>query len=95
MEFCTREKYNPINYVGRLGPSDHAVALCADAAFRKGLLFPFFRSGLLRRMATVYVVSERRMDRERREMRKLRVDIEKLEEEGAFMIISAEEWYMR
>jgi len=42
-----------------------------------------------------HLASEQRLDREAKEIGRSILDIEELEEKGAFTIMSAEEWYLR
>jgi len=89
------KKFNPIRYVERLRLGDHATLFYEDEAVKRTVSVPFLRTGLLRDLAVVYLASEHRMDRVAKELRESDMHIEELEERGAFMIMSAEEWYLR
>jgi hypothetical protein len=81
-------------YAENLRIGDHALALYDDECFKRKISFPFLKAGLSRDMATVYVVSEDKLDSEIREVRKYGIDFDNLGKE-AFSIMSAHEWYLR
>jgi DNA-binding transcriptional ArsR family regulator len=84
-----------VTYANQLGLNEHAFALYEGADSRRAIAFPFLARGLSRSMASIYIVSEKEMDAERKEMRRRYFGVEEFEERGAFTIMSAEEWYMR
>jgi hypothetical protein len=84
-----------VTYACQLGLNEHAFALYEGANSRRAIAFPFLARGLTRSMASIYIVSEKEMDAERKEMRRRYFGVEEFEERGAFTIMSAEEWYMR
>jgi DNA-binding transcriptional ArsR family regulator len=84
-----------VAYANQLGLNEHAFALYEGAKSRRAIAFPFLARGLTRSMASIYIVSEKEMDAERKEMRRRYIGMEEFEERGAFTIMSAEEWYMR
>ena len=84
-----------VAYANQLGLNEHAFALYEGADSRRAIAFPFLARGLTRSMASIYIVSEKEMNPERKEMRRRYIGMEEFEERGAFTIMSAEEWYMR
>jgi hypothetical protein len=81
-------------YSERLTIGDHAVALYDNDDFKRQISFPFLKAGLSRGEATVYIVSEDKLDSEIREIQKYGMDLDSLPKE-AFTIMSAYEWYLR
>jgi len=92
--FLTSEAKEASRYAEHLKIGDHAVALYSDEDFKRKISFPFLKAGLSRGEATVYIVSEDKLDSEVREIRKYGIDLDSLPKE-AFAIMSASEWYLR
>jgi len=95
LDLKVTKQFNPIRYVETLRLGDHATLFYEDENVKRAVSLPFLRTGLLRDLAVIYLASERRMDREAKELRESDVYIEELEEKGAFTIMSGEEWYLR
>ncbi len=84
-----------VTYASQLGLNEHAFALYEGADSRRAIAFPFLAKGLTRSLASIYIVSEKEMDPERKEMRRRYFGVEEFEERGALTIMGAEEWFMR
>jgi hypothetical protein len=80
-------------YAGNLTLGDHAFALYAEENFKRKILFPFLKAGLLRGEAVVHLMSEHKLDTETREIQRFGIDLENLRK-GAFTIMSAYKWYL-
>lgn len=92
--FLTSRGKEAWKYTERLTIGDHAVALYDNDDFKRQISFPFLNAGLSRGEATVYVVSEDKLDSEIREIQKYGIDLDRLPTE-AFTIMSANEWFLR
>lgn len=92
--FMTSRRRDVSRCVESLRIEDHAVALYNDDDFKHQITFPFLRAGLLRGEAVVHVVAEDKLNSEIREIKKYGIDIDSLPN-GAFTIMSADEWYLR
>lgn len=88
-------EFNPVGYVEKLSNGDHALLLHTKEAVALAWSHAFLKAGILRGMATVYLVSERRMTRAARELSMNDIEAAKLEKDGAFVMMSSEEWYLR
>jgi len=88
-------KHNPIRYAQRLKQSDHVLLFYEDEAIRQAVVFSFLKAGLLKGLAAVYLISEKRRDREVKQMRRTCADIREFEERQALMIMSSEQWYLQ
>jgi hypothetical protein len=91
--FLTSRGKDASRYAERLTIGDHAVALYDDDDFKRQISFPFLNAGLSRGEATVYFVSEDKLDSEIREIQKYGLDLDSLPNE-AFTITSGIEWYL-
>jgi hypothetical protein len=92
--FLTSRGKEASRYAERLTIGDHAVAFYDNDDFKRQISFPFFNAGISRGEATVYIVSEDKLDSEIREIQKYGMDLDRLPTE-AFTIMSANEWYLR
>jgi DNA-binding transcriptional ArsR family regulator len=81
-------------YAQSLRLGDHAFVLYDTEHFRRKIVFPFLEAGLSRGEAVVYLVSEHKLDSERREIKRYRINVDDFRTE-AFTIMSAEEWYLK
>jgi len=88
-------EFNPVRYVEKLSDGDHALLLHTDEAVAFAWSHAFLKAGILRGMAAVYLVSERRMTRAARELSMNDIKTEELEKDGAFVMMCSEEWYLR
>ena len=91
--FLTSGANEASRYAKNLRIGDHAVALYDNEDFERRISFPFLKAGLSRGEATVYVVSEDKLDSEVRELQKYGIDFDGLPK-GAFTVISAYEWFL-
>ena len=80
-------------YAQNLRLGDHALALYANENFKNSITFPYLKTGLLKKEAVAYLVSENKLDSKVREAKKHGIDLDNLEKE-AFTIMSAYEWYI-
>jgi len=80
-------------YAGNLASGDHALVLYVEENFKRKILIPFLKAGLLRGEAIVYLVSEHKLDSETREIQRGGIDLENIHK-NAFTIMSAHEWYL-
>lgn len=78
----------PSEYVEKLTSRDHAFVLFDDESFKRGILKPYLRAGLLKGQAVVYLVSEQRVDSETREIQEDGIDL------NALTVMSSYEWYL-
>ena len=92
--FLTSGVNEASRYAKNLRIGDHAVALYDNEDFERRISFPFLKAGLSRGEATVYVVSEDKLDSEVRELQKYGIDFDGLPM-GTFTVISAYEWFLR
>ena len=92
--FLTSKGKEASRYAERLTIGDHAVAFYDNDDFKRQISFPFLNAGLSSGEATVYIVSEDKLDSEIREIKKHGMDLDRLPTE-AFTIMSASEWYLR
>ena len=86
-----REIYK--EYAENLVSRDHALVLYADENFKRKILLPFLKAGLLADEAVVYLAPEHKLDSEIKEIQRYGIDLENLRKE-AFTIMSAYEWYL-
>jgi len=84
----------PRRYARRLRPGDHAVLFYDTDEVKREVSFPFLEVGLLRAEAAVYVPSEHKLDSESWEIQRYGINVDRLRQ-GAFTIISSDEWYLR
>jgi len=92
--FLTSRGKEASRYAERLTIGDHAVAFYDNDDFKRQISFPFLKAGLSSGEATVYIVSEDKLDSEIREIQEYGIDLDSLPKE-AFTIMSASEWYLR
>jgi hypothetical protein len=92
--FLTSKGKEASRYAERLTIGDHAVAFYDNDDFKRQISFPFLKAGLSSGEATVYIVSEDKLDSEIREIQEYGIDLDRLPTE-AFTIMSAYEWYLR
>ena len=92
--FLTSKGKEASRYAERLTIGDHAFALYDNEDFKREISFPFLKAGLSSGEATVYIVSEDKLDSEIREIQEYGIDLDRLPTE-AFTIMSAYEWYLR
>ena len=85
--------HEPTRYVRRLRLTDHAILYYDIEDSTHGITFPFLEAGLQRREAVIYVVSERKLKSESREIQ--RYGISDYFGKEAFTIMSSEEWYLK
>jgi len=86
--------HEPARYVRSLKLGDHAVLFYDTEDIKREISFPFFRAGLLKGEAVIYLVSENKWDSEKREIRRYRISVDNQRKE-AFTIMSAYEWYLK
>lgn len=80
-------------YAENLVSRDHALGLYADEKFKRKMLHPFLKAGLLAGEAVLYLAPEHKLDSEIKEIQGYGIDLENLRKE-AFTIMSAYEWYL-
>jgi len=80
-------------YVENLVFGDHAFALYSSEDFKRQISLPFLKAGLARGEAVLYLVTEKNLDSEVRNIQRSGIDFNKLKK-GAFTIMSAYEWYV-
>jgi DNA-binding transcriptional ArsR family regulator len=85
---------DPTRYAGNLKFGDHAFFLYDKEDDKRMITFSFLEAGLLRGEAVVFLVPERKLDLENREVQRHGVNADYFRKE-AFMILSAEEWYLK
>jgi DNA-binding transcriptional ArsR family regulator len=86
--------HDPTRYVRHLSPGDHAILFYDTEEIKRQIAYPFLEAGLLKGDATVYIVSEHKLDFESQEIQKYGIDSDNLREE-ALTILSADEWYIK
>lgn len=86
--------HDPTRYVRRLSPGDHAILFYDTEEIKRQIVYPFLEAGLLKGDATVYIVSEHKLDSEAREIQRCGISADYFRTE-AFTIISADEWYLK
>ncbi|MFQ5999354.1 MAG: MEDS domain-containing protein [Candidatus Bathyarchaeia archaeon] len=84
----------PTRYVRRLRFGDHAILFYDTEDVKREISFSFLKAGLLKGEAVVYVVSEHKLDSERREIQRYGISADHFRKE-AFTIMSADEWYLK
>ncbi len=84
----------PLRYAEQLAAGDHAFALYNGESFKQDMAFPFFKAGLSRGYAAVYVVGEEKLDSEVSALKKHGIDLESLPT-GAFTLMPSFEWYIQ
>lgn len=78
-------------YIRGLRLRDHAVLLHHTEDFKHRILFPFLEVGPSKDEAVVYLVSENKLDSEKREIQRYGIDLDR---KDTFSIMSADEWYL-
>lgn len=86
--------HEPTRYVRHLRLGDHAAFFYDTEDIKRAITFPFLKAGLQRGEAVAYVISENKMDSEKREIQRYGISVDNLGKR-AFMIISADEWYIK
>lgn len=81
-------------YVRHLRFGDHAFLLLDTEVDKREVSFPYLEAGLSRGEAVVYVVSEDKLDSESGELQKYGIAADYFRN-GAFTILSADEWYLK
>jgi len=84
----------PIRYAKKLGFGDHAFLLYSTEGDKREIAFSYLEAGLPRSEAVIFLVSEQRLDSENREVQRYGIS-ENNFREGAFTIMSSEEWYLK
>jgi len=84
----------PTRYVQRLKLRDHAILFYDTEGVKRKITFPFFEAGLPKGEAVVYLVSEKKLDSENREIQGYGISTAHLRNE-AFTLMSADEWYLK
>jgi hypothetical protein len=83
-----------LRYAEQLVLRDHALALFNSESFKHDIVFPFFKAGLSRGYAAVYVVGEEKLDSEGLALKKCGIDLDSLPT-GVFTVISSFEYYIQ
>ena len=86
--------YRPSRYAEQLAAGDHAFALLSSESFKQDIAFPFFKAGLSRGFAAVYIVGEEKLDSEVLALKKHGIDLDSLPT-GAFTLMPSFEWYIQ
>ncbi len=81
-------------FVQDLKIKDHAVAFYETEDFKHQILSPFFRMGLQKGEAVIYLVPEARLTSETREVQRYGLDFSSMHKE-AFTTISVDDWYLK
>jgi DNA-binding transcriptional ArsR family regulator len=84
----------PTRYVRHLVFGDHAFLLYDTEDVKREIAFSFLEAGLPRNEATVYLVSENKLDLENREIQRYGISADYFRS-GAFVTMSANEWYLK
>jgi DNA-binding transcriptional ArsR family regulator len=84
----------PTRYVQKLGFGDHAFLLYSTEYDKREVAFSFLEAGLLKEEAVIFLVPEQRLDSENREVQRYGISANNFRE-GAFTVMSAEEWYLK
>lgn len=84
----------PTRYVKKLGFGDHAFLLYSTEDDKREIVFSYLEAGLPREEAVIFLVPEQRIDSENREVQRYGISANNFRE-GAFMIMSSEEWYLK
>jgi hypothetical protein len=90
----TSKGNRPLRYAEQLTAGDHAFALFDSESFKRDIVFPFFKAGLSRGFAAVYIVGEEKLDSEVSALKKYGIDLDGLPT-GAFTLMPSFEWYIR
>jgi len=80
--------HEPARYARSLKLGDHAVLFYDTEDIKREISFPFLREGLLKGEAAVYLVSENKLDSEKREIQRYGINVDNQRKE-AFTIMSA------
>jgi len=86
--------FQPPMYVQHLRSRDHAALFYDTGDVKHKICFQFLEAGLLRGEATVYLVSEHKLDLESREIKRYGISVNSPRKK-AFTIMSADEWYLK
>jgi DNA-binding transcriptional ArsR family regulator len=89
-----RKGNRPLRYAEQLAAGAHAFALFNSESFKHDIVFPFFKGGLSKGYAAVYVVGEEKLDSEGLALKKCGIDLDSLPT-GAFTVISSFEYYIQ
>lgn len=81
-----------IDYAQNLRLRDHAVLFYHTEDFKRKILFPFLEAGVSKGEAVIYLTPEYKLNSETREIQKYGIDLDRQE---AFIIMSADEWYLK
>jgi len=84
----------PIRYAEQLAAGAHAFALFSSESFKHDIAFPFFKAGLSKGYAAVYVVGEEKLDSEVLALKKRGIDLDSLPK-GAFTVMTSYEYYIQ
>jgi hypothetical protein len=95
-EFRSRvQKANqPLRYAEQLTGGAHAFALFNSESFKHDIVFPFFKAGLSKGYAAVYVVGEEKLGSEVLSLKKCGIDLDSLPK-GAFTVMPSFEYYIQ
>lgn len=86
--------HEPTRYVRRLALQDHALLLYSSEDAKREISYSFLEAGLPKKEALIYFVPEGKLDLENREIQRHGIGSDYYRN-GAFTIMSAEEWYLR
>ena len=81
-------------YIQSLAVKEHAVAFYETDDFKHQILTPFFKTGLQRGEAVVYLLPEAKLTSETREVQRFGIDFDLMPME-AFTVMSADDWYLK
>ena len=81
-------------YIQSLAVKEHAVAFYETDNFKHQILTPFFKKGLQRGEAVVYLLPEAKLTSATREVQRFGIDFDLMPME-AFTVMSADDWYLK
>ena len=84
----------PLRYAEQLAAGAHAFALFNSESFKHDIVFPFFKAGLSKGYAAVYVVGEEKLGSEVLALKKRGIDLDSLPK-GAFTVMPSFEYYIQ
>jgi DNA-binding transcriptional ArsR family regulator len=84
----------PLRYAEQLTAGAHAFAVFNSESLKHEIVFPFFKAGLSKGYAAVYLVGEEKLHSEVLALKKRGIDLDSLPT-GAFTVMSSFDWYIQ
>lgn len=84
----------PLRYAEQLVLRDHASAYFDSESFKRDIVFPFFKAGLAKGYAALYIVGEEKLGSDVSALKKRGLNLDSLPK-GAFTVMPSFEWYIQ